>query len=351
MTNVAINHAGTAAEDGAAPRLGRAGPGQRWPYRHGFTLIELLVVIAIIAILIALLVPAVQKVREAAAMTQCKNNIKQIALACHAYNDANKVLPPGVIYNPATGAGSCMGPHACILPYVEQSALYDAIVAKGVQLKANGAGGAWYGGAVTAAVYTAQIPIYVCPSDMPYTRTNVSAFLFTTTDTLTIAYFSNLTSPVLGRTNYAACGGALGNQGDPFFNRWMGVFYENSTEPLNKVTDGTSNTILFGETLGDDNRTFTSMGNGYGTSLSWIGGQNLPTAWDLYQPGGWWTYNSMHGQIVQFAYCDGSVRALRFFDGTTTNWYSPAWYTFQVQSGARDDSWSNGTKIDENLIQ
>ena len=89
--------------------------------RQGFTLIELLVVIAIIAILIALLVPAVQKVRDAAARTQCTNNLKQIMLACHSYHDANKVLPPG--YNGATWVGT----GAYLLPYLDQVPLFEQI--------------------------------------------------------------------------------------------------------------------------------------------------------------------------------------------------------------------------------
>src|SRR5205823_3676766 len=100
--------------------------------RRAFTLIELLVVIAIIAILIALLVPAVQKVREAAARTQCTNNFKQIGLACQAYHDTYKKLPPSLLVGRGIGWNdeNNIGPNwaVLILPYIEQAPLYNKVV-------------------------------------------------------------------------------------------------------------------------------------------------------------------------------------------------------------------------------
>jgi prepilin-type N-terminal cleavage/methylation domain-containing protein len=93
--------------------------------RHGFTLIELLVVIAIIAILISLLLPAVQQAREAARRVQCKNNLKQIGLALHNYLDAHSVFPPTICTGPGDG-GEWSLP-ARILPYVEQAGVYNRI--------------------------------------------------------------------------------------------------------------------------------------------------------------------------------------------------------------------------------
>ncbi len=337
--------------------------------RRGFTLIELLVVIAIIAILIALLVPAVQKVREAAARSQCQNNLKQITLATHNYHDQHKVLPPGVSLDPNSvpaNGGTTMGVFPCILPYVEQVAVYDRIAALGFQMtvQPNPPANYWPNNAVLRTqIAITQIPIFMCPSDTPTNRPNQWWYIITNSGGVTGQYFPPQPAvPSLGRTNYAGCAGALGNSGNAFYDTYRGVFYEMSKETLPNVTDGTSNTIMFGETLGDNQTSSVLTTGTTGLSIPWVAGINLPTAWDLYYPGSWDTYNSMHVNVVQFAFCDGSVRALRYFDppcdsfgnctgSQGTSWFSSAWFTFQVMSGNHDASYSYGVATNQNLVE
>jgi prepilin-type N-terminal cleavage/methylation domain-containing protein len=134
----------------------------RTTQRRGFTLIELLVVIAIIAILIGLLVPAVQKVRESANRIQCINNLKQLGLAAHNYHDTHKHLPPAIgYYPPARGAFGNYFFH--LLPYVEQDNLYRSALGNVPFPPPDGPTKVYYPG--NNKVYSQSVPIFLCPSD------------------------------------------------------------------------------------------------------------------------------------------------------------------------------------------
>jgi prepilin-type N-terminal cleavage/methylation domain-containing protein len=288
--------------------------------RTGFTLIELLVVIAIIAILIGLLLPAVQKVREAAARMSCSNNLKQISLAAHNYESANGVLPPG--FNSSSYVGSL----GYLLSYFEQDNIARQIPQ--TLLTIPGTGGVWWGGGWTAA--NNRIKTLECPSDsQPVIPVNgVFAYFTTSGTTLTGGYFAGAQAG-LGRTNYTASAGALGNTTSTPWSQWRGPYYNNSKTKLTDIVDGTSNTFAFGEILGG------SGGPTRDFCASWMGAGALPTAWATIDPGQWYSFGSKHSQVVQFGNGDGSVRSVRKI-GSATDWYTTRWYNFQYAAGSMD---------------
>jgi prepilin-type N-terminal cleavage/methylation domain-containing protein/prepilin-type processing-associated H-X9-DG protein len=188
-------------------------------FRNGFTLIELLVAIAIIAVLIGLLVPAVQMVREAAARTQCQNNLKQIALAAHAYHDANRRFPPGIGF---TG-GQQTGPYGTcffhMLPYMEQQPLYNLAQAPGAPIW-----GAW--NPPNDPIYSRVIPILLCPTNPTIDSTGQIDVLGTR----------------WGASAYGASAQVFaGTDSDGY------LIDPQDSRSIGKITDGTTRTILFAE--------------------------------------------------------------------------------------------------------
>jgi prepilin-type N-terminal cleavage/methylation domain-containing protein len=344
-------------------RLGRT--------HKGFTLIELLVVIAIIAILIGLLLPAVQKVREAAARMSCTNNLKQIVLAAHNYESAYNVLPPGT---DANGIGCT----TLLLPYMEQENQFKLWADTAVLPNATTYTAMWYTrptyrppstGTDTIprppAIYSAEantpsgigsIKTFLCPS-APSPSESTTALLgcyygtpgrdFPTGYPGGAHVFSSAPGRLtVGRSHYTGMGGYYAQSQFP---RNAGYF-QHLTK--NKVTcqDGSANTIMFGEHAGGFITWNGSGGipNGVG-AWSWISGFNY-SGWQDGEPftgpasapvecdstasppittncSRWWGWTSQHTAIVNFGWGDGSVRSLR--SGFN-------WNTFQSLTGIQD---------------
>jgi prepilin-type N-terminal cleavage/methylation domain-containing protein/prepilin-type processing-associated H-X9-DG protein len=313
--------------------------------RQAFTLLELLVVIAIIAVLIALLVPAVQRVREAAATSQCQNNLKQLALGCHGYNDVYKHFPQGGKYGLTTGnAGiDCHTPQGnwlvYTLPFMEQEVLYDKLLPYiNYCDKANPADpkNSTIQTAVNAGVLPAFLPYGRCPSDPFDPSAPVCNYVGSMgPQCMKEGFFYNGSAPYESFCIGANFNPPLNYDVSPAMGSGTNVMdlrgmFNRRGDKLTvaHVLDGTSNTIFIGETLageqgfyvnitpfGEDfggmyyvkNWASTEGGNAHGTTIIPINTRTPCPGIPCDNPNVSFGFKSNHTQGTNFAFVDGSV--------------------------------------------
>lgn len=314
---------------------------------RGFTLVELLVVIAIIGILIGMLLPAVQQVREAARRTQCNNNLRQLAVAAHNYESAFQKLPPGPLGSPGgltLGGGPTNSPAAAranqntsttafLLPYIEQNNLFvaiDPIAFDQSRITVNpeyatppGDNNEWwngnsYGNGVNIGLNT-KIPVLRCPSD-PGGQPNLAIYDYHVYGCSNIPFPQRIQGAGdLGTTNYVVCDGSIGGNhncgNNSIFTGFRGVFRNGEGIAVDKIHDGTSNVVMMGETLGFHD-TLGNLGilnmrhaivtGGASIMRPDVFGQGLGL-FGTPEFGQEIQFGAAHSGIVNFVYADGST--------------------------------------------
>jgi prepilin-type N-terminal cleavage/methylation domain-containing protein/prepilin-type processing-associated H-X9-DG protein len=307
--------------------------------RHGFTLIELLVVIAIIAVLVSLLLPAVQQAREAARRSQCRNNLKQLALACLNYESAFGCIPggsySGTTFNPPHWSTypENFSVWVRVLPYIDQQNVYNQVNFNGCSSDAS-----------NLAICGVSIPTLICPTD---TNNEPVAFPAARSSSAGVSpgwsfneipalFPAAVTGYSQAFTSYA------GNSGTFTFgysklmdqkvlSKFNGVIYNDSAVKIRDITDGASNTFLLAEHSKDQlfilDPAFAisdgswQSGRWYDTLFSTLYPLNLGYGNNTaiansgyYDPT---TAGSLHPGGAHFAFCDGSVR---FINNTINSW-------------------------------
>jgi prepilin-type N-terminal cleavage/methylation domain-containing protein len=289
--------------------------------RAAFTLVELLVVITIIAILIALLLPAIQAAREAARRSQCANNLKQIGLGAHNFESKTGRFPPGFL-GPAPQVNTdppdntqWTGVLAFLLPYMELNSLWDLSDAN--KAAYNGISGydvdqvgtQYWNRTDAWRIAQTKINSFICPSDRPnpyQKKGDVLILVYPYYDGSLLQFvgktLANQAANVLGRTNYLGCAGFWGHVNYSPTDRWQGVFWNRSKMGFRDITDGSSNTLLFGECTNNQNDTYAWFGTGI--MITQTGLDEVPDA------AKWAQFHSFHPGIVQFCMADSAVVGL-----------------------------------------
>jgi prepilin-type N-terminal cleavage/methylation domain-containing protein/prepilin-type processing-associated H-X9-DG protein len=248
---------------------------------RGFTLIELLVVIAIIAVLIALLLPAVQQAREAARMTQCRNNLKQLGLAFHNYHDSNRVFMFGG-NKPSPDVSYFLGWAPRVFPYFDQATRSNAM--DGLYPNYISSRSPYRLHDRQDPLFTTPIPTFVCPS---------SPLGGTASDHVVSANFPFAFQQ--GALHYRANGGSgdgplVGTQAGAAYSV-DGIIYPTSATRMGDITDGTSNTILLGEISSTD---------GWSTAVIQNFGGIKPWTWGFFYYGDTLGYLMVDHKLVQY---------------------------------------------------